>query len=131
MVDFKKLKAEVTADPLAKGYSTMTDAEVAASLNARDIPSDRATVPSMEVLAAIKPTHYPTDARLQSYLQVLLANDAIPLGDKNVRDALKAIFSGKTTTLTALAALQKRNVSRAEELGIGWVRVGFVSAVRG
>jgi uncharacterized membrane protein YebE (DUF533 family) len=37
MADLAKLKAEVNEDPLDLGYVNMTDAEVANSLNARDI----------------------------------------------------------------------------------------------
>lgn len=128
---FDELKAEVTGDPGSRGYSTMTDREAAEDLNLKRIASDRSEVPSIEVLGSIKPADYPTDARMQSYLQVLFSQPEIPLADPEIRGALAAIFSGKAGTLANLQGLEQRNISRAEELGLGFIKAGFIAAVRG
>ena len=48
MADIEKLRAEIVNDPLGRGYSSMTDAEVADSLNARD-RQQPVPIPSVEV----------------------------------------------------------------------------------
>ena len=48
----------------------------------------------------------------------------------NTRSALAAMFSGQTTTLQALAALQTISISRATELGLGSVGVGYIVLAR-
>ena len=128
--NFKKLQIEVTTDPTSVGYSSMTDAEVADSLNSRVVASDRDSVPSIEVLGSIVPDDYPADARLQSYLQVLLSQPEIPMSDPEIRSGLLSIFKGKTATLANLKGLEKRNISRAQLLGLGRIKAGFVAAVR-
>lgn len=129
-MDFLTLKTEINTDPLGRGYSGMTDAEVATSLNVIDRPSDRSTVSTGEILAAIEPTAFPVDGKKQAYLQTLLATDEIPLGSTNIRDALASIFSGELPTLNALAALQTELISRAMELGLRQVREGAVAHAR-
>lgn len=126
MANLEKLRTEL----LLPKYSGMSDQEAADDLNRKVISVDRTSVPSIEVIESIEPAAYPTDARMQSYLSSLLSQDTVPLDSPNIRNALKAIFSGETATLAALAALQKVKISRAEEIGIGFVKIGFVKTAR-
>lgn len=130
MVDFVLLKAEIDNDPLTRAYVSMTDKEVATSLNAKNRPNERVAVPAQEFIAAIAPAAFPADGKMQAYLALLLGTGSVPLEEPNVRNALKAIFAGKAGTLAALAALQSENISRGVEIGFGRVAEGHVAHVR-
>ena len=130
MVDFVALKAELDNDPLTRGYATMSDKEAAVSLNEKNRPNERQSVPAQEFIAAIAPTAFPADGKMQAYLALLLGTGSVPLDEPNVRNALKAIFSGQGGTLAALAALQNENISRGVELGLGRVAEGHVAYAR-
>lgn len=131
------LRAELDADPLARGYAGMTDAQAAASLNTADRPVDRTDVPGHEIYAAITPTHAlqvydlatGTPAH-QRWLDIMFQLDSVPLDNANIRTALTTIFAGKQSTLDALVALQTVTVSRAQELSLGRVLVGDVTQAR-
>jgi hypothetical protein len=126
-----KLRVEIDADPLARGYSGMTDTQITASLNTKDRVIDRTAVPVPEIFAAIEPTDYlaVTNVDRQRYLSDLFQLDSIPLDSGNVRSALSTIFSG-TSTLTNLQALQTETISRGAELGLGAVSEGDVTKAR-
>lgn len=126
------LRDEITNDPLALGYTGMTDQQISDSLNAVNINVDRDTVPTGEILAAIVPADFVAiaDATRRTYLQMLLATDSVPLGSVNIRNALQNIFSGRTDTLNALSALQQETISRARQLGIGTAHSGDIGKAR-
>ena len=132
MADLVALKAELDADPLARGYFGMTDQQAADSLNAEDRTVDRTAVRGGEVFTAIKPVDFlsVTDAAHRWVLGVMFGLDVVPLDSANVRTILSTIFSGKAQTLAALVALQTHVVSRADELGLGNVRAGTVNEAR-
>lgn len=130
MTDFVALKAEVDNDPLARDYASMTNKEVAVSLNEKNRPNDRQSVPAQEFIAAIAPAAFPADGKMQAYLALLLGTGSVPLEEPNVRNALKAIFVGQASTLAALAALQSEDISRGVEIGFGRVAEGHVAHVR-
>ena len=129
---FQILSNEITADPEGIGYAGMTNIQVADALNLENQADDREFVPTGEILGAIVPADFVAiaDAAHRTYLQILLATDAVPLGSANIRLALANIFSGAPTTLAALAALQQSNISRARVLGLGRVAEGHVAHAR-
>ena len=57
-MNYEILKAEVTDDPLARGYSGMSDQAVADSMNAVDRTVDREMVPTHDIYEAIIPAEY-------------------------------------------------------------------------
>jgi len=131
MVDFVKLKAEIVADPLGRGYTGMTDAKVVDSLNVIDRTRDRTVVPAHEVFEALdfgELKALTVDSR-QIVLGLLAMGD-MNLKGPNLRAAFGTIFGAGPTTRANLVALQTEPVSRAEELEIGFVRPGDVARAR-
>lgn len=131
------LKAEIDTDPLARGYSGMTDAQVAADVNAVNRTIDRSQVPAASVLAAIKPGDFLLTFATATvnlvharYFDYIMATETVDLDHPNIRTALSTIFAGKTDTLQALNALQTRSVSRGVEIGAGIVYPGHVGEAR-
>ena len=125
------LKAELTDDPESRGYTGMNDAEAAADLNTVYRTVDVKTVTGQEIFEAVVPTHYNVLAAEQKQLfGVIVGMGTILVNGTNTKAALVAMFAGAVETLQALAALQTRTVSRAVELGLGFVSPGHVENAR-
>ena len=135
MANVDLLRTELADDPIPKGYSAMSDEEVAVSLN--DDASGR-TLPVDEF----------SSARIYEMVDTSEFNDLVA-SDKEVvervfglgegidvspsskaRAVLLNAFGAGTSSRTAMVAAVSRAVSRAEELGIGIVRVGHVQEAR-
>ena len=131
MVDFVKLKAEITTDPLGRGYAGMTDAQVVDSLNVIDRTRDRTVIPAHEVFEAIAlsdlKTLTPEDRQI---VLGLLAMGDVNLKGPNLRATFGSIFVVGMPSRANLVALQTEPVSRADEIGIGDVKPGHVQYVR-
>lgn len=132
MPDWAALKAELTDDPLTRGYAGMTDAQVLASLLTQNRSVARQTVRGAEIYNAIVPGEF----QALSAAQQQFVRDVFSLGDEidarpstNARNVLATIFDN-TTTLTNLAALLSQTISRAEELGLGELREHDIARVR-
>lgn len=132
IVDLDALRAELTDDPLGVGYAALTDAEAAATLNAKTRPG---VTPRQELLALIgimgiygpvkrRATMAETDVETDLMNNVLYVVDAdIPTIDLT-RPELQAMLGGLVAfgVLTEaqageIAALAQNRRSRAEELG--------------
>jgi hypothetical protein len=123
---------ELQVDPLGRGYSSLTDVQVVASLLARNIATERTVIPSYEVIEATVPAEWAalTAAEKQRY-QTLTGAGQINLKGANTRAMLGAMFGAGTTTRANLAALQAGEpISRAEQLGIPDVADGHVASAR-
>ena len=139
MTDLAKLRTEIVGDPLARGYAGMTDGQLAADLHTVDRTIERETLPSWEVMDAIVPAER---AGLANTVVVSAADRAlfdnwIGAGEINIqrvntRSFFASIFTTADFPLSRanLLALQTRPASRAEELGIGFVRQGDVQYAR-
>lgn len=129
------LAAELTNDPLGRGYAGMTPALAAASLNARNRPGpDRDTVPAYEILEAIVPAEWTSlSAAEKQRVQTIISAGTVNLKGANTRAMLGAAFGAGTTTRANLLALQAGPpISRAEELNLGAaVGDGHVVSARG
>ena len=124
------LAAELTGDPLTRGYSGMSDVEAAADLNTAYREQNKSTMTGGEILQAIDVTEYnalSADDKDRVW-QVLHLGTVNPFG----REAtlMTTIFGGGSDTLVALAAARKETISRAAELGLGYVRAGDVQKAR-
>jgi len=130
MADIVKLKTEIDTDPLARGYSGMSDAAVAVDINTVYRTVNKDTMTGTEVLNAIVKSEF--NALTAENKQLVW--DLIHLGTLNPfgleASLLTDAFGGGSSTITALAALRKTNVSRAEELGLGHVYEGHVQEAR-
>ena len=124
------LKDEITNDPLNRGYTEMTDEEVAADINLLVRTRNRPSMTSSEVLNAINITEWIslTDAEQQQIWDVIHMGNINPFGVEAT--IFIAIFGNGSDTITTLAAARVENVTRATELGHGFVYPGHVQNAR-
>ena len=145
------LRSELTADPLGRGYATMSDDEVAASLNGATIAVWE-PVPVEQVKAWAVRQMTPGGQFLLKALKVAAAGDSAAAGladtilegvgmnmpgwrmddDQNIGLMMAAVQAGFLTEaqITGLRALGQKTISRAAQLGLGVVTVGDVGRVR-
>jgi len=125
------LRTEIETDPLGRGYSGMTDLEVANDLNIVYREVDVESVTGQDIFEAVVPSEYNalTDKQI-NLLHAIIGMGSLFVNGTNTRTALLSMFGSGTTTRTNLAALQKRNVSRAQELGLPYVYEGHVQEAR-
>lgn len=130
MANLFLLKSEIDSDPLTRGYSGMTDAEVAESLNTANRTRNKTTMTGSEILNKIDPTEWNslTDAQRQTVWDIVHLGTINPFGIEAT--LMVNIFTGGSTTITALAAARVESISRAQELGLGTVREGTVQQAR-
>ena len=125
------LKTEVTTDPLGRGYSTMTDLEVANDLNIVYRTEPVESVTGQDIFEAVVRSEYTgLSAGDKSLLHVIISMGSILVNGTNTKAALLAMFGAGTTTRSNLTALQTRDVSRAQELGLPFVYEGHIQEAR-
>lgn len=113
------LKTEVTTDPLARGYSTMSDEQIADSLNTGNRTADRDTLTGGMVMSSIVRSEFAAlSAADKQYIQLIVSCGEMPI-TTTLKTEFGAVFGAGTATRTNLVALLKRTGSRAEELGLG------------
>ena len=129
-MDIEDLKDEITTDPLTRGYSEMTDAEVATSLNVINRERDKKSLTGTEVLNAIDITEWNalTDAAQQKIWDVIHLGTINPFGVEAT--IFIAVFGGGSDTITELAVIRKESISLATELGLGVVKEIHVQRAR-
>lgn len=129
-MDYGILKSELATDPEGRGYSGMTDAEAATDLNTEYRERDRTSMTGSEVFNAVDMTEWNalTDIQRQTVWNVIHLGTLNPFG----REAtlLTNVFGGGSATITALAAARKESISRATELGLGFIAPGDVENAR-
>lgn len=115
------LKTEITTDPLTRGYSGMSDEQIAASLNTPNRQADQDSLTGGMVMASIVRSEYANlTANDKQYVQLLISCGTMPI-TAQLKTEFGAVFAAGTGTRANLLALLKRTGSRAEELGIGFV----------
>ena len=129
-MDYVALKNELDTDPLVRGYSGMTDQEAADDLNSVYRTRNRSFMTGKEVKDRIDTAEWAgrSDAQKQIVLSLVTRDDLDPFGiDATIfQDAM----SGATATLASLLAYRVEDISRAEELNLGFVRAPDVDAAR-
>jgi hypothetical protein len=129
-MDYAALKAELTADPLGRGYASMGDQEIADSMNALTRTRNRASMSGSEVINSVVATEY---AALTAANKQLLW-DLVHLGQLNPfgveATLMVSVFGAGSQTIAALAAKRVETVSRAQELGLERVSVGYIGKAR-
>jgi len=129
-MDLSKLKTEIATDPLGKNYAGMTIQQVVDSLLTEDRVVNRDSMSGEEISSAIDKAEYralATDAEKDRVIAVTNSKSVNPFGF--VETVLKDIF-GSSTTISNLAALRKKTISRAEEIGLSKVKFGWVEAIK-
>ncbi len=124
------LKTEITDDPLARGYSGMSDEELADSLNTADRPRNRTSMSRSEILQAVVPAAYNalTGDDLVAFWGLLSVENINPFGVE--AEVMKQIFGTSSATVIALASARIETISRAQELEFGEVKAGHVQFER-
>lgn len=130
MTDYAVLRAEIDNDPLGRGYSGMTDTQIAASLNTANRTRNKTSMTATEVLNAVVASEYNalTDANKTRLWELLGIGDLNPFGVEAT--LLTSLFGGGSQTIAALATKRVESISRAVELGIGHVTVGLVTEAK-
>ena len=124
------LKAEITNDPVAIGYAGKNDQEICDLLNAKTRSIHVALLTPTEILNAIVYSEWTAkNATQQQVIWNLLGMGAInPWGIE--ASIFTTVFGAGSATITALAALRIKAISRAEELGLETVYSGHLIDAR-
>ena len=129
-MDIAKLKTELTDDPLTRGYAAMTDAEAAVDLNEVYRTQNKTSLTASEVLNAIVPSAFTAlDATVQQCIwDILHIGEINPFGVEATM--FSAAFGAGSDTIVALVAMRVEAVSRAVELGLGFIYPGHIENAR-
>jgi len=129
-MNYAVLKLELDTDPLGRGYAGMTDAEVAADLNTEYRTRNRVLMSGSEVANAISQLEFnaKTAEQQQRIWDILHLGELNPFGIE--AGLFLQIFGAESVTIVNLQALRVEPISRAEELGLGVVKAGYVERVR-
>ena len=130
-VPLSELKTELQTDPNGLGYAPLTSSgQTKATADLINTVQSTAaylvffpTVTSYAVHAAFDPTEFATLAALSlNQLSVMLSGGLVNSASSSTRTILLNIFTGMPTTRGNLAAVMRRQGSRAEVLwGIGTI----------
>ena len=126
------LNSEITGDPLSRGYSGMTDAQIADSLNTANRPQTNTLIPAHKVVSAV----VPSEAALilpeeRDRIAFIVSAGEVNISSDNVRSAFQRAFAaGTTTRANLLALLNAPSISRAVELGLGVVLESDIGKAR-
>lgn len=126
------LVAEIQNDPLTRDYASMTDQEVADSLNTVNRDRNRASMTGDEVFQQIANQAAwdgLTDAQRQLFMAFCGRSEIDPFAAANV-NFITSIFGGGSATVTNLAAARVEQISRGVEIGFGVVNVRDVTRAR-
>lgn len=124
------LAAELTNDPLGRGYGAMSDQQVVDDLKTAYRTRIRHRMDSSEVFQAIDLAEFNalTDARQRNVMAMLAFGELNPQGRE--ADLFVNYFGGGSATITALQAARIESISRAVELAIPNVYAPDVAAAR-
>ena len=121
MADIQAIRDELNADPLARGYSGMSDQQAADDLNAETREIIRSTLTGSTIFNAIVPSEFTAlSADQQQFVRdVFSLGDSVDVGpNTNARDVLLGAFGNGTTTRDNLVAAVTFTQSRAQELNL-------------
>lgn len=129
-MNFSALRSELDGDLLERGYSTMDDQEAADSLNTENREVHKEAMTGSEVLQAVDTTEYSglgTEEK-DAFWGLLGIGMLDPWGVE--AQIIVQLFGVGSETVTALQAARVETVSRAVELGLGFVRASDVMKAR-
>ena len=130
-MSYQAVKNEIDIDPLGRGYTSMSDEEVADSMNnIEDRQRNRESMTGSEVLNAVVQGEYSSlqVAKKDALWGLLGIGDLNPFGVE--ADIMIDIFGLTSATITELQAARVEIVSRGIELGLGIVRESDVIKAR-
>lgn len=127
------LRDELLTDPLARGYSGMTDAQAAASLNTANRTRQKTHLTGAQIYECMDRTEFEakTDPQKVYVRDILgLGGDILVTSGSKTRSVFVAVFGAGSATINALVALVTETISRATEVGLPVVKPGHVSEAR-
>ena len=131
MPDIAKLKVELDAGHPGTGAYNADDELAAGELNAVNRTKTRDTVAGSEILNATDDAEYGALTAVQKNDWLALCGiESIDTASGVAKSMEADLFGAATTTRTNLAAVRSPAVSRAVELGLGVIKVGYVQQVR-
>ncbi len=124
------LKAELLAGHPDTGAYSVDDAIAADQLNALNRVENKTSMTGAKVFRAVDKAEFIALSTVdqRTVWDIAHLGELDPFGIS--ADLFTDIFTGGGPTLTALAAIRKRTVSRATEIGIGPVRLGEIQQAR-
>lgn len=131
MIDIPVLTNEIDTDPLGRGYSTMSDAEVVVDMYIEYRTRNRTSMSGSELWDATDPTEYDalSDAGKGQWLSLCGIESHDPFGVST--QIVVSLFGGGSTTVTALQTARIENISRVVDLELtGVLREGHVAMAR-
>lgn len=131
MPNIAALKVELLAGHPDTGAYNADDAIAAGELNAVNRTRTRDTVTGSEILNATDDAEYTGLTAVQKTDWLGLCGvESIDTASGVAKSMEADLFGGGTTTRTNLAAVRSPPASRAEELGLGFIKVGYVEQAR-
>ncbi len=129
-MDIAALAAEIASGHPGTGAYDADDATAAGQLNAVNRTMNKATMTGSEVFNSVDAGQWSglTDADKQIVWDIVHLGTINPFGVEQT--IMVSVFGATSATITALAAARVNNVSRAMELGLGYVRAGNVGEAR-
>lgn len=124
------LRTELTDDPEGRGYSSMSDQEVADDLNTSYRSRNRTSMTSSEVLNAVDSAEYiklSNDAKTE-FWNLMGLGTLNPFGIEAV--LMKNLFGRLSKTIATLKSLRVESITRAVERGFGEVKSRHVGYAR-
>lgn len=118
---------EIINDPLNRGYSGMTNAQIADDLNTVYRTRNKTSMTGDEVYQQTDPAEFiafTSDIKLL-WMSFCARSNINPFANANVQTVVQMFGSG-SNTVANLAAARIENISRGDELGIGKVSEGMV-----
>jgi len=122
-MNYQVLMTEIDADPLGRGYSGMTNQEIASDMNTLYREKNRERMSPTEVLNTVVIADWvalTADEQRQIWDILHMGGDLDPFG--NEATIFTSVFGGGSDTIVALADARKDDISRGTELGLGNVR---------
>lgn len=132
-MDYAILKDEITNDPLSRGYSAMTDAEVAFDLNTQRRTRQRPTLDAAEIYEAITVSEFQAlNDTVKAYVRDIysLGTGIVITTNSKARQVLLTAFDAGSESRAALVAAATESISRATELGLRRIKTGYVQKAR-
>ena len=127
---YQVLRTEVESDPNGRGYSGMSDSAVAIDMNTSYVSQNRTSMTGSEIVNAVVISEFnglSADDK-QLFWDIVHLGTINPFGVEAT--ILTSVFGGGSDTIMALAVARVVTITRANELGLGTVKTGYIEKVR-
>lgn len=129
-MDMEALTAELLAGHPVTGAYSGDHKAAAAEMNAENLTTERETLSGNELFTATDGAEFIALTAEQRQLWVSWCNTHRDPWDTSNIQFVSYVFGAGSSTIIALSALRTRPTSRAEELGFGAMKAGYVQRAR-